>query len=334
MEVKAFAAMEARAALVPYTYEAPTPGPLEVLLEVSHCGICHSDVHMVDNDWRISRFPLVPGHEVVGTIVAKGDAVDGLDIGQRVGVGWQSGSCMDCEWCADGQENLCATSTGTCVGRHGGFGTHMLTDSRFALPIPEGLASDIAAPLLCGGITVYSPLRRYGVGAGSRVGVVGIGGLGHLAVQFAHKMGAEVTAFTSSPDKQALARNLGANHVVNSRDPQAIKAARATLDLIVVSATAKLDWRVYVKALRPNGKVCFVAGSAGNLDIPAGMLIDGQKSVSGSVIGDPGRIREMLAFAAEHGVGAQIEVMPAAEVNTAMDRVRNNQARFRMVLEM
>lgn len=334
MKIHGYAAPEAHASLSPYVYEASAPSAHEVLIKVSHCGICHSDIHLVDNDWRSSQYPLVPGHEVVGKVIAKGDAVEHLEVGDRVGVGWQSGSCMQCEWCVNGQENLCAASQATCVGRHGGFADHILSDARFAFALPAGLASQDAAPLLCGGITVYSPLRRYDVRPWHKVAVLGIGGLGHLALQFAHAMGCEVTALSSSPDKAAHAKALGADHFVHTRAEGALKALRSRFDFILVTATADLDWKPYVRALRPNGRLCFVTGEHSALGVPLSMLLDGQKSISGSIIGGRAMMAEMLEFAARHRIHAQTECMPLSEVNGALEKVRKNQARYRMVLEI
>lgn len=333
MQINAFAAHQPGAPLEPFSFEVSDPGPLEVLIRVSHCGICHSDLHLVNNDWYSSEYPLVPGHEVVGEVISVGAEVKNLQIGMRVGVGWQSGSCMNCEWCISSQENLCKNNLATCVGRHGGFADHLLTDSRFAFPIPEQMSSEDAAPLLCGGITVYSPLRRYEVRPWHKVAIMGIGGLGHLAVQFAAKMGCEVTALSTSPDKEPEARSLGASHFINTLDEAALKAARGTFDFILVTATADLDWLPYVKALRKNGKLCFVTGENTMLEVPVSALLGGQKSVSGSIIGGRAMMVEMLEFAARHGIHAQTETMPMEKVNDALRKVDQNKARYRMVLK-
>ena len=332
--IQAFAASAAGTPLEPFEFEAAAPASHEVRVAVSHCGICHSDLHLLDDEWRMTKFPFVPGHEVIGHIEALGSEVQHLGEGQRVGIGWQSGACMTCEWCADAQENLCQKKAATCVGRHGGFASHLTVDSQFAFAIPEQLASENAAPLLCGGITVYSPLQRLNVRHFHRVGIVGIGGLGHLAVQFAAAMGAEVTAFSTSESKAELARSLGATHVVDSTDPAAMKQAKNSLDFILVTATADLDWRPYINALRTNGKMCFVTGARSSVDVPVGVLVNTQKTITGSTIGGRSVMAEMLDFAARNDITAMTEVLPAAQVNEAIERVRNNDVRFRMVLEM
>lgn len=333
MKIQAFAATEKGGRLSPFQYDSTPLGAHEVRIRVSHCGICHSDVHLIDNDWRNSTYPLVPGHEAIGEVVEKGSAVHHLQIGQRVGVGWQEGSCMDCEWCVSGQENLCPEMRATCKGHHGGFADYLQCDGRFAFAIPDGMDAAGAAPLLCGGITVYSPLRRYEVRHWHKVGVVGIGGLGHLGLRFAAAMGCEVTAFSSTAAKADEARYFGAKHFVATREDGALKAAQNKLDFILVTATADLDWNPYVRALRPNGMLCFVTGESSKLDVPISAVLGGQKSINGSIIGGRAMMAEMLDFAARKGVEAQTEVMAMSEVNAAIGKVRAGTARYRMVLE-
>lgn len=333
MKVHGYAASHVGAPLEPYDFELSSPQRGEALIKVSHCGICHSDLHLIHNDWRGSHYPLVPGHEVVGSVVALGEDVRWLEVGQVVGIGWQAGSCGHCEWCLTGQEQLCAHSVATCNGRPGGFADHLLVDARFAFPLPPTLAPAVAAPLLCGGITVYAPLRRYDVRHWHRVGVVGIGGLGHLALQFAAAMGCEVWALSSSPTKEAEARALGAHHFVVSSDASSMKGLRATLDFILVTATADLDWKPYVRALRPNGRLCFVTGHSTTLGVPASSLLE-HKGILGSEIGGRALMLEMLAFAARKGIGARTEVMPLTAVNAALQKVAENTVRYRMVLEV
>jgi uncharacterized zinc-type alcohol dehydrogenase-like protein len=330
--VDAYAALEAGASLSPFDYESAPLGAHDVEIEITHCGICHSDLHLIDNDWMTSKYPIVPGHEVIGTVARRGGEVSHLDAGARVGVGWQCGSCLQCEWCERGDENLCASIAETCVGRHGGFADRIVVDSRFAFAIPDALSSEVAAPLLCGGITVYSPLREYARPA-SRVGVIGIGGLGHLAIRFARAFGCEVTAFSSTADKEAEARAHGAHHFVSSVDDAGLKAQRESLDLIVSTVNIPLNWKRYVSALRPHGVLSFVGAVAEPVSIHTGMLMAKSRSVTSSPIGGRAAMREMLDFAARHGVGAQVETLPMNEVNTALDRLRRNDVRYRFVLE-
>ena len=338
MRIRALAARAPKAALQPFDYELNNLGPYDVNVKVSHCGICHSDVHLIDNDWNISHYPLVPGHEIVGTVAATGAAVEQLKIGQRVGVGWQSGSCLRCEWCLNGYENLCQSKVLTCVQRHGGFADFIRADSRFTFSIPESLDSAGAAPLLCAGVTVYAPMRRYGVRPHHHVGIVGIGGLGHLALQFAHAMGCEVTAFSTNPEKKHDAAAFGADHFVISRDPTQMRRTVRTLDFILATASAPLPWTAYVEALRPNGKLTIVSRLSSNeeegrVTAPTSLLVAGQKSIGGSVTGGRAVTQEMLAFAARHGIAAKTEIFPLADINNAVERVRNNAAHYRVVLK-
>ena len=333
MAINAYAAMAAKQELQPFEYEPRPLRPHEIDIAVSHCGICHSDIHLIDNDWQNSVYPLVPGQEVVGTVSRAGDLVGHLQVGQRVGVGWQSGACYTCEYCSNGEENLCQTKTATCVGHHGGFADFVVADSRFAFPLPDQLASENAAPLLCGGITVYAPLKHYDIQPHMKVGVVGIGGLGHMALQFARAFGCKVTAFSSSPDKEPEAKQFGAHRFVNSADPKALKAIQRTLDFIVVTVFSDLDWMAYLNALRPHGKLCFVGAVANPITIPVMPILIGHKSICGSATGGRPMITEMLDFAARHGIQAQTELMPFELCNDAIARLRSNKARYRIVLK-
>jgi uncharacterized zinc-type alcohol dehydrogenase-like protein len=304
-----------------------------VELGISHCGICHSDLHLINDDWGSSRYPLVPGHEIIGTVTRHGSAVTHLKPGQRAGVGWQRSACGECEYCRRGDDNLCAQSQATCVGHHGGFAAAIVTDARFAFPIPEAIASAEAAPLLCAGITVFSPLRRHGVGPGVRVGVLGIGGLGHLGLQFAARLGASVTALSSSAAKAEDARRFGAAEFLDTSDAAAMQRSRRSLDYILSTVNVDLPWKEYLKLLRPDGKLCFVGAAPSDLGLRAGDFISGQKTVTGSNIGGRAMMADMLAFAAEHGVRPKIEGLPMKDVNAALEHVAANRARYRMVLE-
>src|SRR5208283_4811968 len=252
-QIEGLAAHAAGAELLPYRYDPGELGVSEVEISISHCGVSHSDLHLIANDWGISQYPFIPGHEIIGTVAALGAEVRNFEIGQRVGLGWQSNSCGVCEWCTAGEENLCALSEGTCVHRSGGYADRVRANSRFVVPIPEALASEQAAPLLCGGITVYHPLRIHGVNPSSRVGVAGIGGLGHLAIQFARAFGAEVFAFSTSVAKEEDARAFGAHHFINSRETKAMKEVAGALDLLLTTVNADQDWSAFLATLRPRG---------------------------------------------------------------------------------
>lgn len=333
MNIDCFAAQEAKAPLEKFSYPPRNPGSWDVEINISHCGICHSDAHLVDNDWGISQYPMVPGHEIVGTVSGMGSSVKHLKTGQRVGIGWQCSACMTCEWCISGKENLCPEIGGTCLGNFGGFAKAIVVDSRFAFALPDVLESENAAPLLCGGITVFAPLIHFDIRPSMKVGVIGVGGLGHLALQFYKAWGCEVTAFTNTPGKEKEAKDFGAHQVFNSKDPEVLKANAATQDFIISTVPADLDWGSYLDVLRPEGKLCMVGVPQSAISIPAFPLIASRKTVCGSPIGGRGDIETMLAFAARHGVKAQTESFAMNEVNPAMDRVRNNEARYRVVLK-
>ncbi|HXC95707.1 MAG TPA: NAD(P)-dependent alcohol dehydrogenase [Edaphobacter sp.] len=331
-EIHGLGVHAAGAQLLAYKYDPGALGANEVEIKISHCGVCHSDVHLIDNDWGLSKYPFIPGHEIVGNVVAVGSAVKDRSVGERVGVGWQADSCGICEWCRRGEEQFCAQAQPTCVGRNGGFADKIRVNSRFAVAMPTALDSEHAAPLLCAGITVYSPLRSHRVRPSSRVGVIGIGGLGHLGIQFAKAFGAEVTAFSTSKDKENEARELGAHNFVNTRDTGALKKIAGSFDLLLSTVSADQDWQAYVNALRPKGTLCLVGAASKPMQIQAFSVISGNKSVSGSNTGSPGEIAEMLDVAARHGVKAVTEKFTMAKANDAVARVKKSQVRYRAVL--
>lgn len=331
-EIHGLAVHAAGAELVPYKYAVPELPPNDVEIRISHCGVCHSDIHLIDNDWGISKYPFIPGHEIVGTVTAIGSAVVDLKVGDRVGVGWQADSCGICEWCRQGEEHLCAKSQPTCVGRNGGYADSLRVNSRFAILVPPVLDSENVAPLLCGGITVYSPLRNHLARPSSRVGVVGIGGLGHLGLQFARAFGCEVTAFSSSKDKEAEAKELGAHHFVNTRDAGALKKAAGSLDLILSTVSADQEFQSFVNALRPKGTLIVLGASPSNLQISPSSLIGGQRAVAGSPTGSPRDLHEMLDVAARHNVKAITERFAMKDANAAIAKVKKNRVRYRAVL--
>ncbi|MBN1213555.1 MAG: NAD(P)-dependent alcohol dehydrogenase [candidate division Zixibacteria bacterium] len=330
--IKGYAAKGVGQKLENFEYKPEELGLNDIEVAITHCGICHSDLHLIDNDWQLSQYPLLPGHEIIGTVTAAGAGVGHLQIGQRVGIGWQRSACLKCEQCLEGDDNLCPESQATCVGHYGGFAQSIRTDSRFAFAIPDGLSSENAAPLLCAGITVYSPLKQFGVKPSMKVGVIGIGGLGHLALQFARAFGCEVTAFSTSPEKEAEAKSLGAHYFINSKDPSQMEQFAGKFNFILSTVFADLDWTLYMNLLKPKGNLCFVGAAPKPISIPVFSLIMGQRSVSGSPIGSRSVMNEMLQFAARHKIMAKTEVLPMAEVNTAIQKVRDNKARYRMVL--
>jgi alcohol/geraniol dehydrogenase (NADP+) len=332
--INAWAALEAKKPLQPFSYD---PGPLhpdEVEVAVEHCGICHSDLSVVNNEWGFSKFPVVPGHEVAGRVVALGANARGLKVGQRVGIGWNAESCLHCRWCLSGSQHLCREAVPTIVGHHGGFADRVRAQWPWVIPLPDGLDLGVAGPLLCGGTTVFAPLPTFDISPTDRVGVVGIGGLGHMALQFANAWGCEVTAFTSSESKNQEAKDLGAHHVVPSRDTAAIRALAGKLALLLVTVNVSLDWPAMMATLAPKGRMHVVGAVLKPIPVMAFDLIGGQKSVSGSPTGAPVTISDMLDFAARHKIAPLVEHFPLTKVNDALAHLAAGKARYRIVLDM
>src|SRR6185369_16324477 len=268
-EFKAYGALRPNGPLEPFSFD---PGPLgqeEVEIKVSHCGLCHSDLSMLENEWGMTTFPFVPGHEAVGTVVALGEQAKGLKLGQRVGLGWFSHSCLACHECLSGDQHLCATGQGTIVGRHGAFADRVRAQWAWARPLPDTLDTAKAGPLLCGGITVFAPFLTQDVPSTARVGIIGIGGLGHMALQFANKWGCEVHAFTTSDSKQAEAQKLGAHYVHNTKQPDALKKLSKSLDFIISTINAPLDIPAFLETLAPKGRFHNVGAVLKPLEVPA-----------------------------------------------------------------
>jgi uncharacterized zinc-type alcohol dehydrogenase-like protein len=330
---KAYASLKVGEKLQLWEYTPKPLGVNDIEIDVTHNGLCHTDIHMRDNDWDVSTFPLVAGHEVVGKVTQIGADVTSLKIGDRVGVGWIRNSCRVCDACLRGEENVCRQGyTGLIVDNYGGFANKLRTTADFAYKIPNGLDSASAAPLLCAGITVYSPLRTHIKYPGTKVGVVGIGGLGHLAIKFARAMGAEVTAFSTSSNKEAEAKEFGAHHFCNWKSDEELSAATGSLDLLLSTVSAEIDWDQAFSLLANNGILCLVGLPVSTLNISLIPLVFGQKSVVGSVVGGRHFMKEMLEFAAIHQIKPMIETMPLSQINEAMDKVAANKARYRIVL--
>ncbi len=333
MSISCYAVLTPKSMLQSYEYPEPLLKPHEVLIEITHCGLCHSDLHLIDNDWGISSYPLIPGHEVIGHIVKKGNAVSYLTFGERVGVSWQHSSCLHCEYCLQGNDNLCAEKTMTCVGRPGGFAKKMIADHRFVFPIPKEIDSAHAAPLLCAGATVYAPLVRYGIQAHHVIGVIGIGGLGHLALQFAKAIGCHVIAISRSKDKEKEALQFGAAKMIVVQNESELLNHAGSIDLILSTAPFPLNWTAILNLLKPNGKLCFLGKPQEDVPVPIGLLTSGQKSVTGSTVSPRWILTDMLRFANRHELLPKIEQMPMKEVNTAIERLKKNDVRYRFVLK-
>ena len=330
--IHAYAASEPKGKLEPFEYDPGELKPDEVEIKVHSCGICHSDLSVIDNEWGNARYPVVPGHEVVGTIAKTGGNATHLTVGQTVGLGWHAGYCNACAPCNAGDHNLCTNSQATIIGHHGGFADKVRAAADSVIPIPDGIDLESAGPLFCGGITVFNPLVQFDVKPTDRVAVIGIGGLGHLALQFLNAWGCDVTAFTSSADKRKEALGLGAHHTLNSRDGKAIEAAAGRFDLIISTVNVKLDWNLYLGTLNPRGRLHFVGATLEPLDIGVFSLIMGQRSLSGSPVGSPATMARMLKFALRHNIKPVIETFSFDDINAAVARLRSGKAHYRIVL--
>jgi len=330
--IKAYAATSKGGKLQAFEYD---PGPLadeQVEIGVEYCGLCHSDLSMIDDEWGMTVYPLVPGHEVVGRVVACGSAAKGVQVGQRVGLGWCSGSCMACPQCLSGNHNLCQTVESTIVKRHGGFADRVRCHWVWAVPIPETLEAQSSGPLFCGGITVFNPIVECAVQPTDRVGVIGIGGLGHMALQFLNKWGCHVTAFTSHDSKRDEALQLGAHQVVSSSDTDQMQAIAGSLDFILCTANATLPWDAIINCLAPKGRLHLVGVVTEPIPVAAFALIGGQKAISGSPMGSPFNTGQMINFSARHHIAPMVEMYPLSKVNEALDHLRAGKARYRVVL--
>jgi len=336
MKVNALAAFGPHEPLRPFEYEVEGLQAHQCLIKVHTCGICHSDLHCMDNDWEMTSYPMVPGHEAIGEVVDVGAQVSHLQVGDRVGVGWQSGACLHCLDCLRGNQQMCEVDLqATILQQYGGFGDHIIVDSRFAFPIPDGLASDVAGPLLCGGITVYSGLRHAGMIGGQEIGVLGIGGLGHLAVQFAAKLGNRVTVFTSSPDKAEFATSLGAHEsVVIGRDGSIPNKPSRRLNIIIDTVAASKDYNAYLNFLDSDGVYNLVGVPTDDIPLSVFAFQDKRRRIMGSPIGSPAEIREMLSLCAQKEIAPIIEKFPFEHANSALQGVRDNKVRYRAVLMM
>jgi uncharacterized zinc-type alcohol dehydrogenase-like protein len=343
-QTRGIAAFSAAAPLGPWSFERRAPGPRDVQIQILFCGICHSDLHTVRGEWGPIAYPQVPGHEIVGRVVSTGADVTRWKTGDLVGVGCMVDSCRSCPSCEDGLEQYCDVGmTGTYGGveqqtglpTQGGYATAIVVDDRYVLRIPEGMDPAGAAPLLCAGITTFSPLRHWKVGPGSQVGVVGIGGLGHMAVKLAAAMGAHVVVLTTSPSKIDDAKRLGAHEVVISTDPAAMKALRNSLDLIIDTVGTSHDLVPEFALLRRDGTLCLLGGSPEPHHYPGAFgFITKRKTLAGSLIGGIAETQEMLDFCAAHQIVADVEVIAASAVNEAYARMLASDVKYRFVIDI
>ncbi len=326
-----YAAMAAGQPLEPLEYKPPELGEHDVGISVTHCGVCHSDIHAVDDYYGITDYPFVPGHEIVEHVSAAARAVSGLKPGDRVGVGWQGRSCGQCEWCHKGEEQLCLdiVPSGTWVP-YGGFSSSVVVDGGFAYPLPETMPSEVAAVLMCAGVAVYGPLSTAPDGVRADGGRRRSGGLGHLAIRFAHALGYEVVAVSSQPEKEEQALAFGADRFIDSNDRESLRRVALSFDLALCTAGGGVDWEAMLATLRKRGKLVLVGFP--DVAFNSTNLVARELTITGSFLGDRATMREMLAFAQDRGITPEIELMPMSQVNEAIQRLRENEARYRIVL--
>lgn len=333
-QVHAYMAKEAGAELEPFLYDLPDLGSEQLDIKVHYCGMCHSDLSMLNNEWGQTQYPFVPGHEIVGEVVEVGQEVKGVKVGDLVGLGWYSQSCMSCYQCMNGDHHLCGTAEGTIVGRHGGFADYVRCHWSWAVPLPKGINMAKAGPLLCGGITVFNPILLAGVRPTDKVGVIGIGGLGHMALKFLKAWGCEVIAFSSHSEKEEQILNMGATRVINSRKPKDLESIAGKLNFILNTTNVTLNWDSFLQTLAPNGRFHNVGAVLEPMAIPAFTLLAGQKTLGGSPLGSPALTRTMLEFCVRHNIYPSVEEFPLDNVNAAFKHLEDGKARFRIVLKV
>ncbi|MFF6993525.1 NAD(P)-dependent alcohol dehydrogenase [Streptomyces sp. NPDC008313] len=339
--VAAYAAPAAKAPLERTTIERRAVGEFDVLIDIKFAGICHSDIHQARDGWAEGIFPMVPGHEIAGVVAEVGSGVTRFAVGDRVGVGCMVDSCRECENCRAGLEQYCLKGNiGTYNAldkngepTYGGYSTHVVVDENYTLRIPDGLALDVAAPLLCAGITTYSPLKHWNAGPGKKVAVLGMGGLGHMGVKIAHALGAEVTVLSQSLRKKDDGLKLGADHYYATSDPETFEKLRGTFDIILSTVSAPLDFGAFLSLLKTDGALVNVGAPEEPVSLNLFSLLSGRKSLSGSGIGGIRETQEMLDFCAAHGLGAEIELISASEINDAYERVLGSDVRYRFVID-
>jgi uncharacterized zinc-type alcohol dehydrogenase-like protein len=343
MKVLGYAAKTPTAPLAPFTFDRREPRPDDVVIEILYCGVCHSDLHQARNDWGFSEYPIVPGHEVIGRVVSVGDSVTKFKAGDLAGIGCMVDSCRQCHPCQQGLEQYCEEGNVQTYNGHdrhdhqptyGGYSQTIIASEAFVLHIPQGIDLKGAAPLLCAGITTWSPLRHWNIGEGSKVAVIGLGGLGHMAIKLAHGLGAEVTLFTRSPGKEADARRLGADHIVYSTDADQMQSVANQFDLIIDTVPYVHDINPYMSTLTLDGTLVFVGFLGDNPPVSTLPLILGRKSVAGSCIGGIAETQEMLDFCGEHGITADVEVIKMDEINEAFERMLKSDVKYRFVIDM
>lgn len=332
-KIKAYAAESKRQPLAAFEYDPGVLHPEWVEVKVEHCGLCHSDISMLDNAWQRTRYPLVPGHEIVGTVIEAGASVKRVATGDRVGIGWYAKSCLHCQCCLQGDHHLCSSARGLITDYRGGFAEKVRCHWLWATPLPREIDPASAGPLFCGGITVFGPIVNNNVRPTDKVGVVGIGGLGHLAIRFLKAWGCEVTAFTSRPNKADDILSLGAHRVVDAHDENTLAKLASQFDFILSTVNAPLPWQRYLDLLAPKGRLHMVGAVLEPIPVSAFSLIGGQKAISGSPLANPALLNKMLQFCARHGIAPLVEHYPMSKINEAVAALRAGKARYRIVLD-
>jgi uncharacterized zinc-type alcohol dehydrogenase-like protein len=340
---KAYAVHNATSPLTPWNFERRDPGPDDVQIEILYCGVCHSDIHQARSEWGPSIYPMVPGHEIVGRITAVGKNVKNFKVGGLAGIGCFVDSCRKCQYCLEGEEQYCvegSTSTYNSYERdkktisHGGYSTTIVVDEQYTLHVSDKFPLHAVAPLLCAGITTYSPLRHWKVGKGHKIAVLGLGGLGHMAVKFGNSFGAEVTVLSTSPSKEADARRLGAHHFSLTTDPEVLNSLKGSFDFIIDTVSAEHDYQLYLRMLKVNGIMICVGAPPTPSQISGMALIVGRKSIAGSLIGGIRETQEMLDYCAEHNIVSDVEVIQIDAINEAYERVINHDVKYRFVIDI
>ncbi len=341
-QTKAYAAFSATKPLGPFEFNRREIGDNDVAIDIKYCGVCHSDIHQVRNEWSNSKFPMVPGHEITGIVTSVGKKVKNFKKGDKAGVGCLVDSCNECRECKDGLEQYCPSPVFTYnsvekdgkTPTHGGYSTKIVVNEHFVLRIPNNLALDAAAPLLCAGITTYSPLRHWKTSPGKKVAVIGLGGLGHMAVKLAHAMGAEVSVLSHSAKKQSDAKRLGADNFYDTSNPQNFEKLTKHFDLILNTVSVELDWNKYLSLLSRDGSLVLLGVPSNPVKVAAGSLIFGRRHLAGSLIGGLKETQEMLDFCGKHNIVSDIETIPIQKINEAYERVLKGDVRYRFVIDI
>ncbi len=343
IQVQAYAAQAVKQPLAPFQFNRREPGAHDVLIEIKYCGVCHSDIHQARDEWGGANFPMVPGHEIVGVVKRVGADVARFKVGDAVGVGCFVDSCRECSSCREGLQQYCEPGANFTYNglekdgktpTYGGYSTEIVVDENYTLKIPSNLPLDATAPLLCAGITLYSPLRHWKAGPGKKVAILGLGGLGHMGVKLAHALGAEVTVLSHSMKKEADSKRLGADHYYSTSDAETFTKLSRSFDLILNTVSASLDWDQYVNLLKRDGALVLLGIPDQQVPLSAFPLVGGRRSIAGSLIGGIPETQEMLDFCGKHGITSDIELIPMQKINEAYERVIRSDVRYRFVIDM